>query len=304
MRCVILVGLMLGLLAPPAFGQRLSERIENMKRRQARAVDADAQRMAILRNRLRDIVQDVNIQDATAREAFAWFSRTTEVPVVIDWAALELDGIDPDQRITLSLRSIPAGRLLGVLMQQLSATAITPESELIFELTPWYVQVMTKGQANRKPVTRVYDVADLVVEIPTFDDAPSFDLNDALSNTNSGGSNQSSNIFDDDDRDSREERKTKQQRGEELAQLVRDTIEPTIWQANGGTVGSIKYLNGRLIVRAPLYVQRQIGIPAIAPGARTPRQLAPDVRNVRPNTRPNGVSGVTDEPGSVSGVGR
>ena len=38
-----------------------------------------------------------------------------------------------------------------------------------------------------------------------------------------------------------------------------ETIEPDAWQVNGGDAASIRYYQGTLIVRAPDYIQRQLG---------------------------------------------
>ena len=50
---------------------------------------------------------------------------------------------------------------------------------------------MTKEQANKESVVRVYDIQDLISRIPNFK-GPEFDLNQALSNTSSGGSSSES----------------------------------------------------------------------------------------------------------------
>ncbi len=127
---------------------------------------------------------------------------------------------------------------------------------------------MTKRQANMRPVLRVYDVSDMVMRIPNFTNAPRLDLNEALSNTNSGGSGGtgggggSSGLFTDED-ETEEDVPTKQENGEDLADLIRNTIEPEIWQANGGAYASVRYYDGRLIVNAPMYVHQQIGIPQV-----------------------------------------
>jgi len=145
--------------------------------------------------RMHDLVDSVLIDHATARQAFDWWSRTTGIPLVIDWAGMENDGIDPDQAISLRLKHVPADQLLHILMQQTG----NDFAQLIAEPSPWYVQIMTQHQANRHPVTRIYEVADLLMEIPHFTQAPSLDLRDALSNTPTGGGGGEPSLFGDDE---------------------------------------------------------------------------------------------------------
>ena len=116
-------------------------------------------------------------------------------------------------------------------------------------------------------VAEVYDVRDLLVQVPQFTNAPSFDLREALSNTSSGGGGsgggggEGSGLFADDDADQDAPPLTRAEREEQLAQLVRDVIEPDLWQANGGEHSRLFIRNGLMIVRAPRYVHQQIGRP-------------------------------------------
>ena len=48
------------------------------------------------------------------------------------------------------------------------------------------MEVMTRDQAIRNPVLRVYDIGDLLHMVPNFDDAPQCDLGEGLSNTSNG----------------------------------------------------------------------------------------------------------------------
>lgn len=256
------------LIAAPALGQSLSERIAHVRQQRAagaRAADPLAelrQRQRNTANQLRDIVETVSIEDATARDALRWWSDSVGVSLVIHWESMELAGVDPDTRITLNVSNVPAGLLLELLLR-----LTNPDVGFVYEVEPGFVQVMTKEQANRQPVTFVYDVTDLLMNIPSFDNAPSFDLTDALSNTSSGGGGRvgsggsGEGLFGDEDEEDEERPLTRTERGEQLAQLVRDTIEPTIWVENGGQYASVRYFRNMLVVRAPRYVHRQIGMP-------------------------------------------
>ncbi len=253
-----------------ARAQSLQERIRIVREQQNnRTVERDqAEEVESLQipRKMGKIIDEVFFDETPAEDVFNWWSQVTGVPLVIDFSGMELDGVDREQGITLNLQTVPAKVLLKAIMRQASPEGV----DLIYEVTPWYVQVMTKRQANRDTVVRVYDIADMTMTIPNFTDAPSMDLNEALSNTGSGGSGSgsggggsSSGLFSNDDESDEKDSKTKQERGEELADLIMKTIEPTIWEVNGGTVGSARYYDGKLIVNAPMYVHRQIGIPVV-----------------------------------------
>jgi hypothetical protein len=262
--------LTLTMCATCALGQSLSERISAVKeqrREAAQQPQTPPQDTLQIPLKMRRIIEEVFIDFTPARDVFDWWSSVTDIPLVINWNAMELEGIDPEQMITLDLKTVPARLLLDVLMRQAS-----PEVELIYEATPWYVRVMTKRQANRHPVLKVYDISDMIVLTPNFTNAPSFDLSDALSNTSSGGGGGggggggSSGLFTEDEEDDEEDQPTRIDRGQNLADMIRSTIEPDIWQGNGGLFASVRYYDGRLIVNAPNYVHKQIGIPVAATG--------------------------------------
>jgi hypothetical protein len=287
------------LVCPWCEAQRLTDRIDHYRQSQAAATrDAEVEVPQLnIPYRLRTFIDNVAIDEAAARDAFSWWSSTTHIPLVINWEALELEGIDPEQPVTLHLTNIPAGHLLSVLMQLISL-----DVELLFQSTPWYVEIITKRQANRRPVLRVYEVHDLTRTIPGFTDAPSVDLGAALSNTSSGGGGSQTSLFGDEDDADTEETKSKTERGDELADLIRQSIETDIWQLNGGESASIKYFNDRLIVSAPLYVQRQIGIPIAPP--RIPVfnvDYNDESRSEHHTSVRKGISGIRSSPVRTSG---
>lgn len=255
--------------------QAITDRIDLLKQRRENKAPAEPDPSAILvfqkpptiHQRMQMILDSVTLDYATVRESFDWWSNVTGIPMMVDWEVMELEGIDPEQRIDVHLRSISAKQLLTILMRRTA----TPDMRLLYEASPYYVEVMTQDQANTRTELRIYDLSDLLYEIPHFTNPPRFDLENALdsaqsgnrsggsSGGRSGGRGGSSGIFGDVDEEE-EPVRSKRERGQHLAQLIRDTIEPTIWAANGGEHSSINYFNGRLIVRAPLYVHRQIGL--------------------------------------------
>lgn len=269
---IVLACLAALIVLPHAQAQSLQERIQIVKEQRSQAAQAEqaaaqpqqpeSQQIPL---KMRLLIDEVSFDQEPARDVFNWWSSMTDIPMVIDWTGMELDGVDPDQPITLNLKTVPAKMLLKIILQQAS-----PETKLIYEATPWYIHVMTKRQANRNPVLLVYDVSDIVMTIPNFTNAPRMDLNESLSNTNSGGSSggggggSSSSLFGDENDEQDEELLTKDERGQNIADMIRKTIEPEIWQENGGYYASARYYDGRLIVNAPMYVHQQIGMPVVA----------------------------------------
>ncbi len=257
-------------------GQSVSQRIEQLKHRRATKATTVSPNSPAAKFH-RPFKQEVRLENVAAKAAFIWWSKAADISLLINWNLLEQEGIDPQSKITLTLKAgVPARVVLLQLLEQTSA-----DVPLFYEITPWFVEVMTQRQLNRKTVVVIYDVNDLLMKIPNFRNRPRMNLSTVLSSSSSGSSGSSSRsssgnssggsgggsggrggIFDtqNDDNDSDTQTQTRADRGEELAQLIRDTVEPDLWVANGGLHSTIRYYNGRLIVRAPRHVQDQIGL--------------------------------------------
>ena len=67
------------------------------------------------------------------------------------------------------------------------------------------------------------------------------------------------------------DRLSEDEKVQQIVDIILETIEPDAWQQNGGDAASIRYYEGVLIIRAPDYIQRQIGGYPFAPR----RQAAP-----------------------------
>ena len=265
-----LVGVV-GLPALPTFAQSRAERVNQITAAIGGAVQTSTRAANVVEQRatpdqlIRKTMTNVDFDAMPVRLALDIWSTQTQVPLVINWASLELAGVNPQTPITLKLRQVPADVVLKLIVGQMQADPLA-EDRIIMDIEPWFVRLMTKREAMRQSTTEIYFIGDLLMTIPNFTAAPGFSLNDALSNTNSGGSDGGGNsneggLFDTEGTDRAEPEPTKQEKAERIMDLIRSSIEPEIWQANGGQYASVRYLNNMLVVKAPEYVHQQIGVP-------------------------------------------
>lgn len=270
---------LIGLVGLPTLAQSRSEKVDRLTSALAGAANegrteytstAGQQSRATPAQLMRQTLANVDYDQMPGRLALEAWSVQTGVPMVVNWAALENAGIDQDTPVTLKLSRVPADQVLRLIVQQLNPDPLGDDDTLILDVQQWYVRVITKREALRKSVTRMYFIGDLLMTIPNFDNAPKFDLNDALSNTSSGGSNgrggggSGQGLFGNtNDTQRQEPRLSKTDQAEQLADIIRNSIEPDIWQANGGEYASVRYYRGMLVVKAPEFVHEQIGIPVV-----------------------------------------
>jgi len=275
--CIVVAIAMVFGLSAAALGQSFEERIKQV--RQQRLSDRSAPEEGVvdglpIKTRMSSLIKNVDLDEVEGRRAFQWWSTTTGIPLVINWEALQFEGANPDTPVSLKMNFIPSSRMLELLLKQ-----VAPGIDMVYEITPWYVEVLTKQEANKKTIVRIYDVSDLILTIPNFTNAPQMDLENALdsgtrngsggsggrggSGSSRGGGSSGEGIFvnNDDEDEEPEEEFSRTERGEMIVDLIRSTIEPEIWQATFGGPASIRFYDGKLIVNAPKYVHEQIGTP-------------------------------------------
>ena len=188
--------------------------------------------------------------------------------ITVNWRALAEAGVTPETPLNLRLYNVSLRRVLSAML----AEAGGGTDGLTYVLDDGVIEITTRALADQRMIVRVYNVEDLIMEIPDFgDDVPDFNLQSTsgsgggrnggsggggssggglFGGGNSGNSSSSSG--------EKTTSKTKNERAQELIDLIINTVRPDIWRENGGTA-SIRYFNGNLIVSAPLSVQEAIG---------------------------------------------
>lgn len=257
------------LMASMTSAQSLQQRIDEYRQRQQRQAAEPPAQGPSMAQRMAAPMGSVNFQETPARQAFNWWARAADVPLVINWDQLNNEGVSPDTPVRLTLNGVSAQVVLRLMMQQVAI-----DVTLVDEIAPWYVRVMTRAEALRRPSVRIYEIMDLTVRVPNFNNAPRMDLQSALSGGGTGGAGGGgggAGIFGDTgQQDERDREWSREDIGEQIAQMIRDNIEPDVWVENGGTC-TVRYFEGRLVVSAPQFVQRQIGV--AVPGTARPKAV-------------------------------
>ncbi|MFQ5490100.1 MAG: hypothetical protein ACE5GE_05195 [Phycisphaerae bacterium] len=190
----------------------------------------------------------VNYEEATFEEVVDDLSKKLDANLTVLWPDLENLGIDRDTEVSLQLTSqITFKKALEQVLEIVGGT----DAELSYVVSDGLIKVASKSLLDRDVLVEVYDIRDLLMVIPDFTDAPEVDLSSQSGGGGGGGGGggQGEPIFsDDDDGDDENEDEVRDQRIEDLLFLIRDTIQPDTWRANGGQAASVTELNGQLVV--------------------------------------------------------
>jgi len=119
------------------------------------------------------------------------------------------------------------------------------------------LQIGPKNRLNLIKRVQLYDINDLLMELPIYSDVPRIDLQQALQSSQGGGGGGQS-PFREQGNDRGSKMREKKERADEVLQLITQLVEPDQWVDNGGSGGTIRYYNGTLIVNAPDYMHRGI----------------------------------------------
>ncbi len=173
----------------------------------------------------------------------------------MNWKAIEAIGVGKDTPVTLKLRNVTLRTALKTLLDD-----VAPGGAVTWYSDDGVIEITSKEMADSAMITRVYDVNDILVEVPDFTEVQQPNFQSAQRGGVGGGggnSNGGGNLFGG-NQPSNQNIRTRADKASDLVKLIETTIQPTIWKDNGGPA-SIAVFNNHLIVTAPRSVHEAIG---------------------------------------------
>lgn len=175
-------------------------------------------------------------------------------------------GLDPDATITLRARNVSALALLERVLEQAGTQMGEPDSNTWQFTEDGRFEVGPKERLNAHRRVELYDINDLLFEVPDYTDAPQFDLNSAFQNSGGGrggggGGGGGRSPFTQTGGQQQQQRAnapTRQELADNLIDMITTLVETEQWQENGGEAGSIRFFQGHLIINAPDYMHRGV----------------------------------------------
>ncbi len=209
----------------------------------------------------------VEFKDNSLEEVVRFITELTGAEIEPMWIDdTNPQGLDKEKRITnLKANGITALRLLERVLEKASDDGSSKTNT--WQMTEGgAMQIGPKSRLNVDKRLEIYDIADLLLEVPYYGNAPKFDLQSVLSSGQGGGGGQSP--FQESQNSQQQNGRTTignatlrtpAERADDLVKIIQDYVENGEWQDQGGTGGSIKYYApGSLIVNAADYMHRQL----------------------------------------------
>lgn len=180
------------------------------------------------------------------------------VNVIVNWNDLKRAGVERSVPIDLSLpREITLKRALTEVLEQAGGGL----ADLGYGVSDGVLKIATQATLDKETVTAVYDIGDLLMEIPMFNDAPMTDLTQVDRRTTPSRAQRPDQpwLFGDDDDDEPEEDPRRAGRVQKIIDLIEEIVAPDSWYDRGGSIGTIKEINGQLVITQNSSAQQQIG---------------------------------------------
>lgn len=173
------------------------------------------------------VLPDVRFDATPFDQAVATLAREAGSDIYIDRPALEAGGIDPAKRVDLRLRHLSLDRVLTHLLGYVSSTTSDPLIHTVFQ---GRIVITSAGNAGAYAYARVYDVRDVVVELPE-DVGPPRDIRGCFGSWHDDGLPM-----------------TRQEQDETLLMTIGDVTGPDVWAAGADPSNAAHALHGRLLI--------------------------------------------------------
>lgn len=248
---VVACGASLALVGTPA-AEAQARQDRGMQERRATQYRAVPQRetLMLLTRRI-----TIDFEDQRLEDIVNFISELTGAEIEPEWRTDLDDGLDPDMLITMRVRNLPALTVIERVLER----AQTGFAENAWQMSEWgSLEIGPKDRLNRRKRLEVYDINDLLMEFPQYDDAPQIDLQSVLqASQRGGGGGGGQNPFEQ-VQDQQEERRTRDERIQDVIDLLQTFVEFEQWVDNGGDGADVRVFQGQLLIRAPDYIHRQI----------------------------------------------
>jgi type II secretory pathway component GspD/PulD (secretin)/tetratricopeptide (TPR) repeat protein len=181
-------------------------------------------------------IPSVAFNDNALQDVLQFIHTITQQNVDVDWASLEDAGIQRDTPVSLNLTNVTAKTLLDRVVDKVSGADRSNQAD--WGVIDGVVTVASRERLNKNTALVIYDVRDLLIDVPDYTDVPRIDLQQALQSSQGGGGGQSP--FRDNQNDQNQRVRDIDEKLNELISIITTNVDFDGWQENGGDVGRIQ----------------------------------------------------------------
>lgn len=201
-------------------------------------------------------VQQARFADATIEQVVQFVEAISQLNIDVDWASLEEIGVDRSTPVSLNLSRVPIRTVLDRVLDKVSPDRL---SRAAWAVNDGILQIASDEALRKNTILAIYDIRDLLIEVPDFDNAPEFDLSQVLQSNQGGGGRGGQSPFQNTNDDNNDTRLPLEERRQQIIDIITQNIDFEGWTDNGGDTGRIQPLAGSLIITNTARNHREIG---------------------------------------------
>ncbi len=212
-----------------------------------------------LNRKLSETLPEVRFEQQPFEQVVEFLAEITKINIAVDWTDLADHGIERDKQVTLRLTNLSFRTVLQELIGQVGG-----EVELAYAVGDGLLRIATKAKLDKDKMVLIYDIRDLLVNIPRAQRRSSFDVTQGMGQGRGagGGGGGGSGMFQQGAQNQQQEDPNNQGANrvlvEQIIDIIRQTVEPDSWRETGGGDASIRELNGQLIIYNTSNAHRQV----------------------------------------------
>jgi general secretion pathway protein D len=216
---------------------------------------------------------EINFNGNNFVDVIDFLRDVTSANLFVNWRALETAGITKEAPVTARLKDVKFSKALKTILDDVGGGTV----KLSYTIDEGVITISTADDLAKNTATRTYDIRDLLVDVPDFDQVP--DLSLLATSTGGtgggggggggggrggggGGGGGGQGLFGgqglNQNGQGGAKTMTREERVDAIVKLIQETVDPNSWRDNGGQVGAVKELSGQLIVTQTADNQRQL----------------------------------------------
>lgn len=197
-------------------------------------------------------VPAVTFNDNALEDVITFVEAVSQMNIDTNWEALARIGIQRETPVSLNLRDVAISTLLDRVLGKVSPDDRDKADWAIHE----GILTISSDEDLRKTTSlHIYDIRDLLLDVPDYDEVPQIDLQSALQQSRGGGGQ---SPFRNDQQDDEQDRRTLEERILDIIEIIQTNVDPEGWLDTGGRPGRIQQFGGSLIITQTDKNHRQV----------------------------------------------
>ena len=204
---------------------------KNWKEITAKQKQIDDQANRVVNKQLDTRVSKLDFEDMKLSQAFQFLRDVSGAGLHVKWRALALEGVEPSTTVNVNLSNATFREGLKTVLK----SAGGGKAKLEYALSQGVITISTKADFDAQPIVRVYNIRDMVVDVPMFEGP-------RLGRSTGGHSSFDSGS----DLDGDLKKRSEIIRG--IKSGITSSIDRDSWRDAGGETGAISEIGGQLVI--------------------------------------------------------